>query len=192
MKNTFLCRSGYFIQCLTNKYKFTSEPPLWRWKLVTSVFCTDLGLLFYSYLEQFWGIDAYPTTTLMRVEWLANMTFLCRSGYFMQFLAKKKLVNGSHFHRSGGLANMTFPYSFGQFVFFITKMCFSKWTQPNPMKSRGLADMKFFVQIWTFHTLSIKIIISKISINPLTNEGGAANLNFVTCKVTIFVCIHIE
>ena len=38
--------------------------------------------------------------------------------------------------------------------------------------------MKFHVNIWIFHALSIKIIFSEIATNPLTHGDGVAKPEF--------------
>ena len=104
---------------------------------------------------------------------LPNMTLMCSSGHFMQFLWKKAL-----FHKLTSHTSMGFLYRSQCFIQFLAK-CFWEKT-PNLTvicKAWRLVKHYFSSQIWTYHIIFLTILFCELTSPP--HEGWEiANMTF--------------
>ena len=124
-------------------------------------------------------MTSHLTTTPMR--WgVGNIIFLCRSGNYIQFVAKAfggiNLLLPTQ-RRNGGLANMPFLCRSGHSIQFLAKQIVSRSFDPHLHNHEGYVVGKndLSVNIWTFHTIPSKQKFCKLI--PPHGEGGMRNMS---------------
>ena len=71
-----------------------------------------------------------------------------------------------------------FMYSSGHFMSFPAETFLLVNLPTTTYEEWGVVKMKFHVQIWTFHSLSIKTILMKLLLTPIPMSVGVTKLEF--------------
>ena len=140
--------------------------PIWRLPNI-SFLCRSWHFNWFLAKTFLWKLTPVLTTPC---GWgLVNMTSVCRSWIFHAVLSKKTLFSMM------GWCCWTWIFCTDLIFCLFPRKNIYRGIDPPPhhylSEEWGQAKVKFFMHIWTFHALSIKIIFSEIATNTLTYGG---------------------